>query len=109
MWFLRDTVKAVSVHSNPLPLVVGDYNHVCFVRHALALDECRSLFLHLPISNYNVPSQSSHVTTPADGGPPEVHIKEVWFAGTHSEVCATCVCLCEDCCLLKPLAAAAAG
>jgi len=107
MWFFRDTVKAVSVHPNPLPLVVGDYNHVCFVRHALALDECRSLFLHLPISN--TPSRSSHSTSPADGSFSEVHIKEVWFAGTHSEVCAICICLFKDCCSLRPLAAAAEG
>jgi uncharacterized protein (DUF2235 family) len=81
MWFFRDTVSAVSIHPNPLPLVVGVYNHVCFVRHALALDERRSLFLHLPISDTPSPATSS-----PENSFSMVHIKEVWFAGTHSEV-----------------------
>lgn len=79
----RDTVAAVSVHSSPPPLVVGDYEHVCFIRHALALDETRAPFLHLPISDRPLdpcPSGSSQLK------PQEIHIKEVWFAGTHSEV-----------------------
>ena len=80
MRFFRDTVAAVSVHSNPPPLVVGACDHVCFVRHALALDERRAPFLHLPISLTPLPQ-----STPP-GNPYQIHIKEVWFSGTHSEV-----------------------
>jgi hypothetical protein len=62
--------------------VVGDYNHVCFVRHALALDERRAPFKHLPISDSPLHTDESPL------GSHEVHIKEVWFVGSHSEVCA---------------------
>ncbi|KAJ7713899.1 hypothetical protein B0H14DRAFT_3635528, partial [Mycena olivaceomarginata] len=65
-----------------LPRVLGLPDHVCFVRHALALDERRRAFLHLPIDDKGSTSPS----TPTASSPDETHIKEVWFAGTHSDV-----------------------
>ncbi|KAJ7754874.1 hypothetical protein B0H16DRAFT_739431 [Mycena metata] len=79
-----DTVAAVGFHHKTLPRVVGPCDHICTVRHALALDERRAAFLHLPINVVSPTSTESLIpTTPS---PYEVHIKEVWFAGTHSEV-----------------------
>jgi uncharacterized protein (DUF2235 family) len=50
------------------------------VRHALALDERRAAFRHLAISKVSQTSTEASI----------VHIKEVWFAGTHSEVYDAC-------------------
>lgn len=49
--------------------------HVCVFRHALALDELRVKFLPEYASGGNGPD--------ADPG---VDIKEVWFAGSHSDM-----------------------
>ncbi|KAJ7664080.1 hypothetical protein B0H17DRAFT_886341, partial [Mycena rosella] len=79
-----DTVAAVGLGHKTLPRVVDPCDHICFVRHALALDERRAAFLYLPINVVSPPSTESAIPTPRH--PHEVHIKEVWFAGTHSEV-----------------------
>lgn len=70
-----------------LPRVVDCCNHVRYFRHALALDERRVKFLpeyvHEGLSHR--PDES-----PFQGqeGPERcsADIKEVWFAGTHSDV-----------------------
>ena len=53
--------------------------HVCYFRHALALDERRVKFL--PEYAYGGASQSAD-----DAKRNPHHTKEVWFAGTHSDV-----------------------
>jgi hypothetical protein len=93
----------------PLPLT-DTADHVCFFRHALALDERRVKF----IPEYLLKSESSDSRAPktASGDPkgqsktevkpkdntltegepspssPDsgVKVKEVWFAGTHSDM-----------------------
>ena len=62
------------------PGTIDGMKHVCFFRHALALDERRVKFL--PEYAYGGTSQG-----PADPGARNPgHTKEVWFAGTHSDM-----------------------
>ncbi len=55
-----------------LPETVTGMNHVCAFRHALALDEKRVKFL---------PEFANGGGSPTGG-----HVKEVWFAGSHSDM-----------------------
>ncbi|KAJ7512938.1 hypothetical protein B0H11DRAFT_1698165, partial [Mycena galericulata] len=72
-----DTVSSVGVfRGKPLPLT-SSAQHICTFRHALALDERRVKFL----PEY-VDGGSS--TTTSTGTP--IDVKEVWFAGTHSDI-----------------------
>ncbi|KAJ7852645.1 hypothetical protein B0H14DRAFT_2444613, partial [Mycena olivaceomarginata] len=70
-----DTVSSIGVfRGKPLPLT-STAEHICTVRHALALDERRVKFLPEYI-NHGDPTSTS---LPID-------IKEVWFAGSHSDI-----------------------
>ncbi|KAJ7441244.1 hypothetical protein FB451DRAFT_1058209 [Mycena latifolia] len=75
-----DTVSSVGVfRGKPLPLT-SSARHICTFRHALALDECRVKFL----PEY-VDGGSSTASDSTDAGSP-IDVKEVWFAGTHSDI-----------------------
>ncbi|KAJ3874464.1 WD40 repeat-like protein [Lentinula edodes] len=75
-----DTVSSVGVvRHKTLPLTTAGMDHVCYFRHALALDEHRVKFL----PEYSHGGTSVHVHKPASGEP---KVKEVWFAGSHSDV-----------------------
>ncbi|KAF8960786.1 hypothetical protein BDZ97DRAFT_1831829 [Flammula alnicola] len=100
-----DTVSSVGiVRGKTLPLT-DSADHVCFFRHALALDERRVKFLPEYVhggasagesgATHSTTSISRTVTVDASGndaqagqtcspGPPR--IKEVWFPGTHSDI-----------------------
>ena len=72
--FTRDTVSSVGfLQGARLPETANGMKHVCAFRHALALDERRVKFL----PEY------------ANGGsaPEGENVKEVWFAGSHSDMC----------------------
>ncbi|KAK0434988.1 uncharacterized protein EV420DRAFT_1623710 [Desarmillaria tabescens] len=76
-----DTVSSVGiVRKRSLPLA-GAASCTCFFRHALALDERRVKFL---------PEYFSKGSTPRFGRQPEctesTDVKEVWFAGSHSDM-----------------------
>ncbi len=88
------------------PGTVDGMKHVCYFRHALALDERRVKFL--PEYSYGgsttPPSTGSKSDTnrtssssqrpnagPASDSPP--HTLEVWFPGTHSDMYA---CFCQE-------------
>lgn len=64
--------------------------HICYFCHALALDERRVKFV--PEYVHGGASVESHSPTdhPSHTGQPELsyspHVKEVWFAGTHSDM-----------------------
>lgn len=62
-----------------LPNATSGMNHVCYFRHALALDERRVKFM---------PEYASKMFQEAyaDNGQNIPHTKEVWFAGTHSDM-----------------------
>ncbi|KAJ7634991.1 hypothetical protein FB45DRAFT_977865 [Roridomyces roridus] len=77
-----DTVSSVGIIRKPLPLTMSA-NHVCSFRHALALDERRVKFLPEYVKGGSSMVLSgglkNELNTPVD-------IKEVWFAGTHSDM-----------------------
>ena len=88
----RDTVSSIGItRQKMLPGTIEGMKHVCFFRHALALDERRVKFLPEyayegsatdtkpdDINPYNVNYGSSQV--------PQPQTLEVWFAGTHSDM-----------------------
>ncbi|KAG9094007.1 hypothetical protein FRC06_011277 [Ceratobasidium sp. 370] len=69
-----DTVSSIGIRRGKLLPLTNSCEHVKHFRHALALDERRVKFL------------PEHVEYPRDGQVDESHIKEVWFAGTHSDI-----------------------
>ncbi|KAG0703974.1 hypothetical protein DFH29DRAFT_1078569 [Suillus ampliporus] len=70
-----DTVSSVGVvRGKTLPSTTNRDHHMCYFRHALALDERRVKFLPEYIHGAN--TEGSHSD----------RIKEVWFAGSHSDV-----------------------
>lgn len=87
----RDTVSSVGiVRDKVLPGTTSGMKHVTFFRHALALDERRVKFLpeyayegsSLPDvekeAEEEIKNRSNAIVSP--------HTKEVWFAGTHSDM-----------------------
>jgi hypothetical protein len=56
-------------------------HHVCIFRHALALDERRVKFLPEYVNGGLGPDASEHLDGSKRGD-----VKEVWFAGTHSDM-----------------------
>lgn len=86
-----DTVSSIGPFTNRFfPGTTEGMTHVCYFRHALALDERRVKFLpeyahgaaiapHRDVANH---SQGCSAT-PTRRCP---HTKEVWFAGTHSDI-----------------------
>ncbi|KAF8881402.1 WD40-repeat-containing domain protein [Gymnopilus junonius] len=104
-----DTVSSIGLvrGKRMLPRTVDGMKHVCYFRHALALDERRVKFLpeyayggdtvvhntahegngELPDEHFSYRSgtpttMSSHTVTNETNR----HTKEVWFAGTHSDI-----------------------
>ena len=87
----RDTVSSIGLHRRTLPLAES-MEHVCFFRHALALDERRVKFMPEYVNPHGPPNNERKMAFI----PPELsegfrsqvlpHIKEVWFPGTHSDV-----------------------
>lgn len=73
-----------------LPNTAEGMHHVCFFRHALALDERRVKFL--PEYTYGgraskEESYSERFTSSVQHAEDSIpHTKEVWFAGTHSDM-----------------------
>ena len=71
----RDTVSSVGVARGPnLPETASGMSHVCAFRHALALDERRVKFSPEYADGGSGPSKEAG------------NVKEVWFAGTHSDM-----------------------
>ncbi|KAF4596920.1 hypothetical protein EYR38_008311 [Pleurotus pulmonarius] len=69
-----DTVSSVGIRREPcLPETTTGMGHVCHFRHALALDERRVRFW---------PEHASGSSQSSPGG----DVKEVWFAGSHSDI-----------------------
>ncbi|OCH91837.1 WD40 repeat-like protein [Obba rivulosa] len=96
-----DTVSSIGiVRHKVLPGTADGMKHVCFFRHALALDERRVKFLpeyvnqglsepKAQISDRNVSDQVgnlSHTQSPGASRSRSSHTKEVWFVGTHSDI-----------------------
>ncbi|KAF8493850.1 hypothetical protein JB92DRAFT_3084909 [Gautieria morchelliformis] len=81
--FIGDTVSSVGTVRNKVLPLTDETDHVCFFRHALALDERRVKYLpeyaHGDAPQISQPTKTSSTSRP--------HIKEVWFPGTHSDMC----------------------
>ncbi|KZV99911.1 WD40 repeat-like protein [Exidia glandulosa HHB12029] len=77
-----DTVSSVGVlRDKNLPGTADGMDHVCYFRHALALHERRIKFLPEYVRGGLGPVDAS--------GPDDLqtpHTKEVWFAGSHSDI-----------------------
>ncbi|EIN08082.1 WD40 repeat-like protein [Punctularia strigosozonata HHB-11173 SS5] len=74
-----DTVSSIGIIKGPsLPETTTGMAHVCAFRHALALDELRVKFLPEYANGGAGPSSSSAMS--------KGNIKEVWFAGSHSDI-----------------------
>lgn len=76
------------VRDKNLPLT-DTADHICYFRHALALDERRVKFLPEYVhggtsteENGQASSQSTDTNQTSD----LPRVKEVWFAGTHSDM-----------------------
>ncbi|KAJ7146810.1 hypothetical protein C8R44DRAFT_599575 [Mycena epipterygia] len=79
-----DTVSSVGVfRGKPLPLTLSA-QHICIFRHALALDERRVKFLPEYVNGGASLLLEDKVKTGSSQGP--ANVKEVWFAGTHSDI-----------------------
>lgn len=91
----RDTVSSVGLGRHKLlPSSANGMGHVCFFRHALALDERRVKFLpeYAHGGTTLPPSGSEPSSEPSEdrrGGEDSQypHTKEVWFRGSHSDMC----------------------
>ena len=79
---IRDTVSSVGTsNTKRLPRTVEFNDDICFFRHALALDERRVKFLPEYVcggESYNPPHK--------DQDTKHMRVKEVWFAGCHSDM-----------------------
>ncbi|KAF9239482.1 hypothetical protein BU15DRAFT_46769, partial [Melanogaster broomeanus] len=70
-----DTVSSVGLgRGKTLPCTTSPCEHICYFRHALALDERRVRFL----PEYALGGRSETIN--------DDRIKEVWFAGAHSDL-----------------------
>ncbi|KAF4609409.1 hypothetical protein D9613_012988 [Agrocybe pediades] len=76
-----DTVSSIGTvrGAKMLPGTIDGMKHVCFFRHALALDERRVKFLPEYANGGKGPDEKA-----TSGSIP--HTKEIWFAGTHSDI-----------------------
>ena len=87
---IRDTISSIgTVREIPmLPGTINGMKHVCYFRHALALDERRVNFL--PEYAYGGSSKADQEESPdqdvKDSTGKQPHTLEVWFAGTHSDM-----------------------
>ncbi|EDR04472.1 uncharacterized protein LACBIDRAFT_304572 [Laccaria bicolor S238N-H82] len=90
-----DTVSSIGIAREKKMLLgtVDRMKHVCFFRHALALDERRVKFLPEYAYGGSVTGETTQYISPSDGvdhskGMDKVHPQtlEVWFAGTHSDI-----------------------
>ena len=82
----RDTVSSVGIMKAKCLASTNTCDHVRYFRQALALDERRVKFL--PEYVYGGTSDRTNWSKDESAQPPkdEDHIKEVWFAGSHSDV-----------------------
>ena len=88
----RDTVSSIGIiRGKNLPLTDSP-EHICFFRHALALDERRIKFLPEYARGGVMldPTVSQQAASSSHSGGPGLlsgpRVKETWFTGTHSDM-----------------------
>lgn len=89
--YCRDTVSSIGVvRGKTLPGTTDGMKHVNFFRHALALDERRVKYLpEYAYEGSSLPSDSCERERELNDrhySNIHAHTKEVWFAGTHSDM-----------------------
>ncbi|KAG2096074.1 uncharacterized protein F5147DRAFT_584212 [Suillus discolor] len=78
-----DTVLSVGIRKENILPSTDTCGHICYFCQALALDERRVKFLPKYVyGGISDRSKSKSVQIPED----EHHVKEVWFAGSHSDM-----------------------
>jgi uncharacterized protein (DUF2235 family) len=83
---IRDTVSSIGFfRGRSLPETTTGMHHVCVFRHALALDELRVKFLPEYVNGGLGPAVSDEGPDFVKGRPGS-DVKEVWFAGSHSDM-----------------------
>jgi uncharacterized protein (DUF2235 family) len=80
---LRDTVSSVGITRSKNFPGTDTTEHICVFRHALALDERRVKFLPEYVRGGEGPQDPKQINIPGISIPP---VKEVWFAGSHSDM-----------------------
>ena len=86
----RDTVSSIGIiKGKNLPGTVSQ-EHICYFRHALALDERRVKFLpeyaHGGVMLDADVSQQVESSSGSEGSSSRPRVKETWFTGTHSDM-----------------------
>ncbi|KZP29576.1 hypothetical protein FIBSPDRAFT_816048 [Athelia psychrophila] len=92
-----DAVSSVGLVGNKILPMVDEWEHIGIFRHALALDERRVRFIpecvmrkkHRDKTNkpINFDKETIKISTASGERIEVVRLKEVWFAGSHSDVC----------------------
>lgn len=84
----RDTVSSVGLVGNKTLPLTDKWKHINIFRHALALDERRVKFLPECIMGRQSqgPIDDLYSQDSDEGKVPIKRVKEVWFAGSHSDV-----------------------
>ena len=87
----RDTVSSIGIiRGKNLPGTVSP-EHICYFRHALALDERRVKFLPeyarggVMLLDGGASQQAASSSHP-EGSSLKPRVKETWFTGTHSDM-----------------------
>jgi hypothetical protein len=90
----RDTVSSVGIQKEKILPSTDTCNHICYFRHALALDERRVKFLPEYVygsmsdrsGSKSVPPPKDECHLKEDHAEVKDNVKEVWFAGSHADV-----------------------
>jgi hypothetical protein len=89
MGYYRDTVSSIGIIKGKNLPDTDSPEHICFFRHALALDERRVKFLPeyawWKNSDADVNQQTAS-SSQSEGLFSRPRVKETWFTGTHSDM-----------------------
>ncbi|KAF7980227.1 hypothetical protein HWV62_39345 [Athelia sp. TMB] len=81
-----DTVSSVGLVGNKILPLTDEWKHVKIFRHALALDERRVKFIPECIMRKDTTTNFEEEVCYLESGLRVQRVKEVWFAGSHSDV-----------------------
>ena len=86
----RDTVSSIGMFRGKNLPCTDSPDHICYFRHALALDERRVKFLpeyaRGGVMLDAQVSQRAGSSSCKEGLPSKPRVKETWFTGTHSDM-----------------------
>ncbi|THU92904.1 hypothetical protein K435DRAFT_671187, partial [Dendrothele bispora CBS 962.96] len=85
-WYTRDTVSSVGLFRSKPLLLKDQTDHICFFRHALALDERRVKFIPEYLERQPETQKRQEKERHEKEEEARRKSKEVWFSGTHSDI-----------------------